>query len=93
MKFLWQFASVLGFFMAFIGEVPAQHHHYQAPRYSESWSKPDPYPDHIVLNLTEDLSTSMSVSWRTDTTVRHGMAEIAIATPAPKFWRSSARVC
>lgn len=87
MKYIWQFASVLGFCVAFIGEVPAQHHHYQAPRYSESWCHPDHHPDHIVLNLTEDPATSMSVTWRTDTSIRNGMAEIAIATPAPKFWR------
>ena len=29
----------------------------------------------------------MSVTWRTDTSVHKGWAEIAIATAAPKFWR------
>ncbi|MGC9343158.1 MAG: fibronectin type III domain-containing protein [Bacteroidales bacterium] len=68
-------------------ESIAQHHHYHEPQYSESWSKPGHHPDHIVLNLTENPSSSMSVTWRTDTTVNKGIAEIAIATPAPKFWR------
>ena len=65
----------------------AQHHHHNPPHYEENWSEPDHHPDHIILNLTEDPSTSMSATWRTDTTIRTGFAEIAIATPAPKFWR------
>lgn len=68
-------------------ESLAQHHHYQAPQYEAGWSRSSHHPDHIVLNLAEDPSTSMSVTWRTDTTVQQAMAEIAIATPAPKFWR------
>lgn len=73
--------------LAFEAGTIAQPTQYLAPRYNESWSKPGHHPDHIVLNLTEDPSSSMSVTWRTDTTVREGMAEIAIATAAPKFWR------
>jgi len=65
----------------------AQDHVHHAPQYEKEWSKPDHHPDHIVLNLTEDPSTSMSVTWRTDATIPNGIAEIAIATAAPKFWR------
>ena len=67
----------------------AQHHHYHAPKYDENWGAPSHHPDHIVLNLAEDPSSSMSVTWRTDTAVGEGMAEIAIATAAPKFWRNA----
>ena len=67
----------------------AQHHHYHAPQYEEGWSRASHHPDHIVLNPTEDPSTGMSVTWRTDTTVATGIAEIAIATPAPKFWKTA----
>jgi len=67
--------------------VRAQHHHAHPPKYEENWSKASHHPDHIVLTLTEDPSTSMSVTWRTDTTIREGIAEIALATSAPKFWR------
>jgi len=31
----------------------------------------------------------MSVTWRTDTSIHAGQAEIAIATAAPKFWRNA----
>jgi hypothetical protein len=67
--------------------VKAQQHHAHPPKYNENWSAASHHPDHIVLTPTEDPSTSMSVTWRTDTTIRNGKAEIAIATAAPKFWR------
>ncbi len=77
----------LAIVMAFPLAGLAQHHVHHAPHFEESWSRPNHHPDHIVLNLTEDPSTSMSVSWRTDTSVQAARAEIAIATAAPKFWR------
>lgn len=75
--------------LAFETESSAQNQHYRSPHYDGDWSKPSHHPDHIVLNLTENPSSSMSVTWRTDTAVRKGMAEIAIATAAPKFWRNA----
>jgi len=75
------------FSVVFPESVFAQHHHSHASHYEENWSEADHHPDHIVLNLTEDPSTSMSVTWRTDTSIRAGIAEIALATAAPKFWR------
>ena len=62
---------------------------YRAPEFAYNWSAPGQHPDHIVLNLTADPATSMSVTWRTSTEVREGYAEIAVATAAPKFWRTA----
>ena len=84
-----QFLFSVVFCMAFVATASSQHQHYHTPHYENNWSEPDHHPDHIVLNLTEDPSTSMSVTWRTDKTIRSGLAEIALATPAPKFWRYS----
>lgn len=67
----------------------AQQYPYQVAHYDENWSKPSPFPDHIILNPTQDPSTSMSVTWRTDMAERTGIAQIAIATAAPKFWKNS----
>lgn len=67
--------------------LKAQHHHAHPPKYEGEWSKASHHPDHIVLTLTADPSSSMSVTWRTDTTIQKGIAEIAVATAAPKFWR------
>ncbi|MEO1218497.1 MAG: metallophosphoesterase family protein [Bacteroidota bacterium] len=62
---------------------------YRAPEFAYNWAKPGLHPDHIVLNLTADPSTSMSVTWRTNTDIQKGYAEIALATAAPKFWRNA----
>lgn len=43
-----------------------------------------PVPDRILLSVTADPATSMSVSWRTDTSVKAGYAEIKKATAAPE---------
>jgi len=69
--------------------MEAQKRAYRAPEFAYNWGKPGMHPDHIVLNLTQDPSTSMSVTWRTSVDVQVGYAEIAIATAAPKFWRNA----
>ncbi|MEM6768698.1 MAG: fibronectin type III domain-containing protein, partial [Bacteroidota bacterium] len=62
---------------------------YHVPEFAHTWHLPSLHPDHIILNLTEDPSTSMSVTWRTNVEVLKGYAEIALATAAPKFWRNA----
>lgn len=41
---------------------------------------PTKFPDRIILNLTEDPSSSMAVTWRTDTTISTGYCELQPAT-------------
>jgi len=40
---------------------------------------PSPVPERVVLTWSEDPATTQSVSWRTDTSVLRGLAEIAVA--------------
>ena len=40
-------------------------------------------PDRIVLTWKGDPATSQAVTWRTDTSVKRAIAQIAVATPAP----------
>lgn len=42
---------------------------------------PSIIPDRVILNLTEDPSTSVAVTWRTDTTVTNAVVEIQPAAP------------
>jgi hypothetical protein len=42
-------------------------------------------PDRIILNLTEDPTTSIAVNWRTSLNVKEGYIEFAIATHGPEF--------
>ncbi len=72
-----------------VTSISAQNKVYKAPAFAENWAKAGVHPDHIILNLTEDPSTSMSVTWRTNTNINSAVAEIAIATAAPKFWRNA----
>ena len=40
---------------------------------------PTPLPDRVVLTWSDDPATTQSVTWRTDTSVPRGVAEIAVA--------------
>lgn len=40
-------------------------------------------PDRILLSIAADPATAMSVSWRMDSTVQEGFAELAIAKASP----------
>lgn len=62
---------------------------YKAPEFVAGWNLPSQQPDRIVLTPTEDPAHSMSVNWRTSTDVKTAYTEIAKATAAPKFWRTS----
>lgn len=89
MKHLTHILIAIAGALVFISPLHAQKRAYRAPEFAYNWSKPGLHPDHIVLNLTEDPSTSMSVTWRTSTDVQIAYAEIALATAAPKFWRNA----
>jgi 3',5'-cyclic AMP phosphodiesterase CpdA len=47
--------------------------------------RPTPVPDRVTLTWNADPSVSQAVTWRTDTSVRKGMAQIAVATDGPEF--------
>ena len=41
---------------------------------------PTPLPDRVVLTWEEDPATSQSVTWRTDASVKRGLAQLATAS-------------
>jgi hypothetical protein len=59
---------------------------------AEGWEIPTRQPDRITLTWAEDPATSQSVTWRTDTTVTDAVAQVAVATAAPKFTRRAETV-
>lgn len=61
----------------------------QAP---EQGYPPAPYPDRVILTWSEDPATTMSVTWRTDTTVSRGVAEIADAVDGPDVVKHARRL-
>ncbi|QJW99946.1 purple acid phosphatase family protein [Frigoriglobus tundricola] len=50
---------------------------------SREAAKPTPTPDRIVLTWKSDPTTTQAVTWRTDTTVKAAVAQIAPADPGP----------
>lgn len=44
-----------------------------------------PMPDRIILTWKGDPAHSQAVTWRTDGSIKQGLAEIAEATPGPDF--------
>lgn len=61
-------------------------------QFLESWSKPTVRPDRIILNVTEDLSSSAHVTWRTSIEVNEGILELAQATADPMFIKKSIQI-
>tara|TARA_Y100001960_G_scaffold107557_1_gene115550 strand:+ start:219 stop:1565 length:1347 start_codon:yes stop_codon:yes gene_type:complete len=60
--------------------------------FTKQWSAPKQTPDHILLNLSGDPSSSISVSWRTSRQITSGFGEIAIAKADAKFVINAKRI-
>ena len=54
-------------------------------KWPEHLYKPTPVPDRICTTLTQNPATSFSVTWRTDTSPKKTLAEIALAEKGPEF--------
>ena len=55
------------------------------PPSTPSWQAATPWPDRIVVTVTDDPKTSFSVSWRTHASVAGARAEIAPARDEARF--------
>jgi predicted phosphodiesterase len=58
----------------------------------KAWHQPTAQPDRIMLGMTADPSNSISVNWRTSTTVTGPKAELAEAEDGPDFTKNSREV-
>jgi len=59
---------------------------------SDNSYQPEIFPDRIILNVTQDPSTSMAANWRTSTFVNESFAELAIADADPRFVEKATRI-
>src|SRR5688572_6300347 len=66
-------------------DVYHDHSHSSAVKLPERLLFPTQEPDRVILNLNEDPHTTLSMNWRTDTTVAEGFVEYAVATAGPEF--------
>jgi len=69
-----------------------EHSHSEAIKLPERLLYPAREPDRVILNLSENPGTSLSVNWRTDTTVAAGFVEFADATAGPEFRERTVRL-
>lgn len=53
---------------------------------------PSREPDRVILNMTESPGNSLAVNWRSDTTVKVGFVEYAVATAGPEFTELATRL-
>ena len=51
----------------------------------------DSVPQRIILNVTEDLATSVAINWQTNSDVKESFAEIALADADPRFVQKATR--
>ena len=56
------------------------------------FARPSQTPDRIMLSWESDPSNSVSVTWRTDDSVKEAKAELTVATDGPGFTRNELTV-
>lgn len=77
MKIFAQFVSFLLSTASLVAQSPPD---WQPISYPEAKTHaPSPVPERVVLTWTGDPATTQAVTWRTDTSVKKGVAELAIA--------------
>jgi acid phosphatase type 7 len=59
-----------------------------APAIDQRLLFPTPFPDRVILNVTETPETAVAVNWRTDTSVERGQVQWAVATSGPEFTKA-----
>lgn len=62
------------------------------PEYIQINYKASPRPDRILLTWDDDAHTTQTVTWRTDTSIKKPMAELALSMPSPGFSEQVTRI-
>ena len=81
----------------FSSPVSIAHEDWKAVKYPrEAANQPTPLPDRVILTWEDDPSVTQSVTWRTDLTIKKGLAQLAIANSngralAPEVFNAETR--
>ena len=91
---MWRAVAVLGCFGAWgVGDTARAHDDPPPKKVAdEAAHRPTPIPDRIVLTWDADPRHTMAVTWRTDETVKKGIAEVQLADHGPLFTMNAAKV-
>ena len=66
------------------------HQNWTAEKFSQEMAHlPRPLPDRVVLTWNDNPATTQSVSWRTDTSVINGYAQVGIANASGRTMKTS----
>ncbi|MFD2160869.1 fibronectin type III domain-containing protein [Paradesertivirga mongoliensis] len=76
-------------FLFNINVAVSQNSYPDNPVFPSSWSKPTEQPDHIILTFSGDPTTTQSVTWRTNTSIKNAVAQITIAHAAPRLRKTA----
>ncbi|MCG8415378.1 MAG: fibronectin type III domain-containing protein, partial [Pseudomonadales bacterium] len=49
------------------------------------WQTASGWPDRVIQNFSDDPARTITVTWRTDSSVQNTLAQIALATPDARF--------
>ena len=89
-KFFSVMFFIISFFMILTAlNVAAQHDHDHEGL--QHWEIPSKNPDRIILTFNGNPATSRAVTWRTDSSIKNGVAQIAEARVNSSFKRKTIR--
>lgn len=93
MRLLMRWSRVCAASVLLCASIQAHEGHSTPAKVSdEIIHRPTAVPDRIVLTIHSDPATSMAVTWRTDTSVAQGLAEIQPADDGPLMVLKALRV-
>ena len=88
-KFLFKRFYMVSFFIFLTFHyVFGQNHHHEGLHH---WEIPSKNPDRIILTFFGNPATSRAVTWRTDSSIKNGIAQIAEATVNSNFVKKTIR--
>ena len=89
-KYFYIKFSIINLIMCISGfNISAQHH--QNHEGLQHWEIPSKNPDRIILTFFGNPASSRAVTWRTDSTIKNGFAQIAEATVNSSFIENTMR--
>ena len=86
-KFLFGKLCIISFFIFLTPDyLFAQNHDHEGLHH---WEVPSKNPDRIILTFFGNPATSRAVTWRTDSSIKNGVAQIAEATENSNFIKNT----
>ena len=86
-NYLYFLLFLLSFHLNVYAQVHSHHHHQHDGLHH--WEIPSKDPDRIILTFNGDPSSKRAVTWRTDSSVKKSVAQIALAGVNSRFSKNA----